>query len=90
MPEDWQPTDAHFATAAAQGVSLAQEAELFRNHFRANGKRMLSWNHAFTNWLLRAKQFGHGNGRGPPPVRDRARELWEYADRLEEQERGKS
>jgi hypothetical protein len=88
IPEDWQPTDNHFALATSQGVSLKTEAEKFRSHALSNDRRQASWNHAFTTWLLKAPSYGGGARAGPP--KDRAKELWELADRMDEQERGKS
>jgi hypothetical protein len=44
--------------AAAEGLSLASEAERFRLHAEATGRLMANWNAAFTTWLINAKRFG--------------------------------
>ena len=57
IPDDFQPTDDHRDQAGQMNVSLHDELQKFRDHFKANGKPMADWNAAFRNWLRRASEF---------------------------------
>jgi hypothetical protein len=62
LPDTWGPNEGHRQRAAKEGLNLERECEKFREHHGAKGSRMLSWDQAFTTWLLNAVEF---NGRGP-------------------------
>lgn len=66
---DWQPTAAHKEYALANRLDLTFEAMKFRNHAEANDRRQVSWDAAFSNWLLSSKK------RAPQPERSH----WEKA-----------
>jgi len=83
LPDDWEPTAAHAELAVKQGVDLPEQAARFRDWAHAKDARYARWDSAFSNWLRRSKEYTRQQRDGPPPVRDRARELWEWADRLE-------
>lgn len=52
VPEDWQPKQAHAERAAAAGLDLHQQVELFRNHEFRDGKT--DFDRTFTTWLINA------------------------------------
>ena len=56
IPDDWAPTPEHRARAAAAGVDVDHEAEIFRAHAEANDRWQASWNAAFTTWLGKSAQ----------------------------------
>ena len=56
IPDDWAPTPEHRARAAAAGVNVDHEAEMFRAHAEANDRWQASWNAAFTTWLGKSAQ----------------------------------
>ena len=56
IPDDWAPTPEHRARAAATGVNVDHEAEMFRAHAEANDRWQASWNAAFTTWLGKSAQ----------------------------------
>ena len=56
IPDDWAPTPEHRARAAAAGVDVDHEAEMFRAHAEANDRWQASWNAAFTTWLGKSAQ----------------------------------
>lgn len=55
LSDDWEPTDSHKKTAADKGLDLGLVAAKFRAHAEANARRQVSWNAAFTQWLLSEK-----------------------------------
>lgn len=55
FPENWVPKNL--------SSSENSEFEKFRDHFRANGKRMKDWEAAWRNWKRRAPEFA---ARGSP------------------------
>lgn len=65
LPDDWAPTDEHRTRAAELGVDLGREAAKFRSHAEANAREAVSWNAAFTTWLLKAPEYRGPNGSGP-------------------------
>lgn len=69
MPDDWEPTDAHATLAHERGVSVADEAEKFRDYCAANGKTYKDWTAAFRNWLRNARPVA-GNVRPLRPEQD--------------------
>ena len=56
IPDNWAPTPEHRARAAAAGVDVDHEAEMFRAHAEANDRWQASWNAAFTTWLGKSAQ----------------------------------
>ena len=60
LPASWAPTDEHIQKAKESGLNLNAEAEKFRLHAEATGRKMVRWNAAFTSWLIKAAEF-----RGP-------------------------
>jgi hypothetical protein len=60
LPDSWEPTPDHEAIAREQGVDLKAQAELFRDHYKANGESKADWDATFRNWLRRAREFSRG------------------------------
>jgi hypothetical protein len=60
LPDGWEPTPDHEAIAIEQGVELKAQAELFRDHYTANGESKADWDATFRNWLRRAREFSRG------------------------------
>lgn len=56
LPASWEPNDAHTKYANDEGIALDFQAERFRTHAEANDRRMVSWDAAFRNWLLKAER----------------------------------
>lgn len=54
LPDDWQPTEQHMQKRR-DGIDVEREAEKFRLHAEANDRRQVSWNAAFSQWLLNAR-----------------------------------
>jgi hypothetical protein len=66
LPDSWEPTPDHEAIAREQGVELKAQAELFRDHYKANGELKADWDATFRNWLRRAREFSRG--RAAPKI----------------------
>lgn len=65
LPESWDPTESHRERAGAAGLDLGREVAKFRVHAKANDRRQVCWNSAFTNWLMRAEEWkSDGKRRG--------------------------
>ena len=56
IPASWSPNDTHAQYAAAEGIALDFQAERFRTHAEANDRRIVNWDAAFRNWLLKAER----------------------------------
>lgn len=54
IPDNWQPNEGHYAKAKELRVDLKREAATFRAHAEANGRQVVRWDAAFTQWLLKA------------------------------------
>ncbi len=52
LPADWEPSADHAKSAAERGLNLDMQAARFRAHADANGRKQVSWNGAFAQWLL--------------------------------------
>ena len=52
LPVDWSPTDVHAGIARERGVELELQVRKFKAHAEANARTAVSWNGAFTQWLL--------------------------------------
>lgn len=68
LPDDWMPKPIHVARARREHQDLDQQAERFRLHAKANGRRMVDWDAAFTTWLIKAKEFAPAMARGRGPL----------------------
>lgn len=55
LPQAWVPTQEHIDRAKTLGVDVVSEAESFRLHAEAHGRRAVNWNAAFTMWLKKAQ-----------------------------------
>jgi hypothetical protein len=66
LHDGWEPTPDHEAIAREQGVDLKDQAELFRDHYKANGELKADWDATFRNWLRRAREFSRG--RAAPKI----------------------
>lgn len=55
LPADWAPTEAHRESALNAGVDVAVEAHKFRLHAAEQDRRCVSWNAAFSRWLMNAR-----------------------------------
>lgn len=56
IPAGWSPNEAHAQYAEAEGIALDFQAERFRTHAEANDRRLVNWDAAFKNWLLKAER----------------------------------
>jgi hypothetical protein len=56
LPASWAPNEAHTQYARDEGINLAFQAERFRTHAEANDRRIVNWDAAFKNWLLKAER----------------------------------
>lgn len=56
LPAAWSPNEAHTQYAASEGIALDFQAERFRTHAEANDRRIVNWDAAFKNWLLKAER----------------------------------
>lgn len=65
LPADWKPTDEHRSFALERGVDVEHEADSFRAHAEANDRRVVVWNAAFRQWLIKARPTQQpAGGRG--------------------------
>ena len=56
LPANWQPNDTHREYARTEGINLDFQAERFRTHAEAHDRRIVNWDAAFRNWLLKAEK----------------------------------
>jgi len=56
LPASWQPNETHREYASAERINLDFQAERFRTHAEANDRRIVNWDAAFKNWLLKAEK----------------------------------
>lgn len=70
LPADWKPTESHIQLARDRGVNLGQEAQAFRWHAEANDRRVVVWNAAFSQWLIKARP-------GPVAGGEESGRLWQ-------------
>jgi len=64
LPENWEPTEANKELARKEGLDVEREAMKFRLHAEASGRKQISWNAAFSQWLL--SDYGD-KARNKPP-----------------------
>ena len=57
LPGDWTPKDKHRRLAASYGLDCDLLADQFANWCRANDRRYVSFDAAFTNWIHKGAQF---------------------------------
>lgn len=75
LPLSWSPNDRHRAQASTLGISLQVEEVRFRNWAEANGRRFVSWDAAFRNWLDKSPDF-RPNGQRKAQPSERHTGLW--------------
>lgn len=75
LPADWRPTDEHRTRAAAAGLDVELQAELFRANAETNERQARSWNGAFTTWLIKAPAFTQP-GQHRPKMDPAAAKAW--------------
>jgi phage terminase large subunit-like protein len=51
IPKNWKPNENAVEFGKANSVNVAHEAEQFRNHSAATGRKMKNWDAAFRVWL---------------------------------------
>lgn len=56
LSASWKPNETHTQYAKDNGIDLEFQAERFRNHAEASDRRMVNWDSAFRNWLLKAER----------------------------------
>ena len=56
LSASWKPNETHTQYAEDNGIDLEFQAERFRNHAEASDRRMVNWDSAFRNWLLKAER----------------------------------
>ena len=67
LADDWRPTEDHLKRCRDLGVDPGIELAKFRAHAEANDRRQVSWNAAFTQWLLSARPTGNVRPIRPEP-----------------------
>jgi len=76
LPASWSPTKEHVERAMAEGLDLDRQVEIFRAHAEEHARKAVSWNGAFTRWLINAAEFrSRGNTQRPGPRTDSQRVL---------------
>jgi len=62
IPDSWTPTVAHRDLAARKNIDIESEAAKFIDWAKANGRRYVDWDRAFSNWLRNAENFNRKPG----------------------------
>lgn len=57
LPDNWQPKPEHHATAHRLHLNIDSEAEDFRNHAQAKGRRLVDWDAGFRSWLKKSAEY---------------------------------
>jgi hypothetical protein len=73
IPPAWAPNNKHAEKAARSGVDVGIEHDKFKNWAEANGRKFVSWDAAFHNWLTKAAEFA---------ARDQARQPAQPQERM--------
>jgi len=55
FPDDFMPTDQHYALAEQLGVNLGEQLGLMASWAKSNGEKKKDWNQTLSNWLRNAK-----------------------------------
>jgi len=74
LPDDWAPNDKHRELAKSLGLDVNWKAQTFRNHADSEGRTSASWNAAFNNWLLQARDAKPIQSQEPDPELKRRQE----------------
>jgi len=61
LAKNWQPNDTHRRIAADLGVDISGEAEKFRDHAEAHGRKLINWDAGFRNWMRMSVDFSKRN-----------------------------
>ena len=62
IPDSWTPTVAHRDLAARKNIDIESEAAKFVDWAKANGRKYVDWDRAFSNWLRNAENFNRKPG----------------------------
>jgi len=57
IPSSWKPNESHTEFAKTNSLNVDHEAEQFRNHALATGRKMKNWDAAFRVWLGNAVKW---------------------------------
>ena len=57
IPASWKPNENHTEFAKANSLNVTHEAEQFKNHAEATGRKMKNWDAAFRVWLGNAVKW---------------------------------
>lgn len=57
IPDTWQPNAEHAETAHRLHLNIDSEAEDFRNHAQAQGRRLVDWDAGFRSWLKKSAEY---------------------------------
>lgn len=81
LPSEWRPNQSHRDRAAATGIDVGLQEDLFRAHAEREDRYVRNWNGAFTTWLIKAAEFekkAPGQPRTPDHESAKAWLLTEY------------
>lgn len=93
IPDDFEVTDEMRSQAEGYGVpadAVDPETEKFRDHFKANGKKMTDWPAAWRNWMRRVSEFAPKQLNGRVPYKTKLDQAEATRDRLLKVARGES
>jgi len=62
IPDSWTPTVTHRDLAARKNIDIESEGAKFVDWAKANGRRYVDWDRAFSNWLRNAENFNRKPG----------------------------
>lgn len=57
IPDTWQPNDKHREYAHTHMLPLQREADAFRDHAIAHGRKLKDWDAGFRTWLRKALDY---------------------------------
>jgi len=83
LPDSWRPTDKHRAKAKALELNVGEQADAFRDHFKANGKKYVDWDAAFGGWMRRSAQWADGGPKAPAEAKPRSYPPLEVPDHID-------
>lgn len=90
LPKKWTPTKEHYERAKNARLNLESETEKFRNHAIEKGRTSKNWNLAFTNWLIKASEYGANSNTPQGRASDAANDRWDLARRNLAKARGEN
>jgi hypothetical protein len=79
LPLDWTPNPNCIAYAQTRGVDVNHEADQFRNHAAANGRKQLDWHASFRTWLGNARPRPTSGGNAPTRTEQNMAVVAKYA-----------